>query len=206
MEPDLIAALKALTSPDRLRILGFVAARPATAATIGAALQLSPARVNRELDLLRRVGLIEFDRASREPAHALAIARLNELGRALETLEPSRDSEAAGAGPGGEDVPAEDAKVLRAFFDGPRLTSIPAQDRKRQVVLRYLLEQCFPEDRVYPEKEVNQRLGLVNRDVASLRRYLVDAGLMTRAAGVYRRAVASPPPGPATASGTTSQG
>lgn len=79
--------------------------------------------------------------------------------------------------------------MLRAFFDGPRLTSIPAQEKKRLVVLRYLLDRCFPEPRVYPEKEVNQRLAVVNRDVAALRRYLVDSGLMTRAAGEYRRAV-----------------
>ena len=183
----MLAALKALTSPDRLRILGRLAAKPATAGAIAAELGMAPGRVNRELDLLRRAGLIEFDRASREPAHALAIGRMNELGRALEALEPARDSAAAGAGPAGDDLPADDAKVLRAFFDGPRLTSIPAQDRKRQVVLRYLREQCFPEDRAYPEKEVNQRLGLFHRDVASLRRYLVDSGLMTRAGGEYRR-------------------
>ena len=182
-------ALKALKSTDRLRILGFVAARPATATAIGDALLLAPARVNRELALLRRAGLIEFDRESREPAHALALGRLNEIGRLLETLEPAADSAAAGAGPVGETLPAEDARVLRAFFEGPRLMSIPAQEKKRLVVLRYLLERCFPEDRIYPEKEVNQRLALVNRDVASLRRYLVDSGLMTRASGEYRRAV-----------------
>ncbi len=59
---------------------------------------------------------------------------------------------------------------------------------RTQLLLPYILEQCFPEDRDYEEKEVNQRLGLLHRDVASLRRYLVDAGLMTREAGIYRRA------------------
>ena len=189
MDDDPLRALKALTGADRLRILGFVAGRPATARSIGDALGLAPARVNRELSLLRRAGLIEFDRTSREPAHALALGRLNEIGRLLEALEPAADSVSAGTGPAGETLAAEDARVLRAFFDGPRLTSIPAQEKKRLVVLRYLLERCFPEDRVYPEKEVNQRLALVNRDVASLRRYLVDSGLMTRASGEYRRAV-----------------
>ena len=37
-------------------------------------------------------------------------------------------------------------------------------------------------------KEVNQRLALFHPDPASLRRYMVDAGLMTREAGTYRRA------------------
>jgi hypothetical protein len=33
------------------------------------------------------------------------------------------------------------------------------------------------------------RLALLHPDVAALRRYLVDAGLMTRDAGIYRRAI-----------------
>ncbi len=81
----------------------------------------------------------------------------------------------------------EDARVLRGFFADDRLVSIPAQHAKRLVVLRYLRDRCFAEDRAYPEKEVNQRLALFHPDVAALRRYLVDDGLMTRAAGEYRR-------------------
>ena len=53
-------------------------------------------------------------------------------------------------------------------------------------MLRYLRDRCFTEDRPYPEKEVNQRLAIFHPDVASLRRYMVDAGLLTRAAGEYR--------------------
>ncbi len=83
---------------------------------------------------------------------------------------------------------AFEAKVLRSFLRDGRLVSIPAQDRKKRVVLRHLLELGFPEDRVYPEKEVNQRLALFHPDVAALRRYLVDFGLMTRESGEYRRA------------------
>ncbi len=83
--------------------------------------------------------------------------------------------------------PAFEAKVLRAFIVDDRLISIPAQDRKRRVVLAWLRDRCFPEDRAYPEKEVNQRLALYHPDVAALRRYMIDAGLMTRAAGEYRR-------------------
>jgi hypothetical protein len=96
-------------------------------------------------------------------------------------------------GPHGRSVEAFEAKVVRSFFVDDRLLSIPAQERKKLVVLRYLLERCFAEDRPYPEKEVNQRLALFHPDVASLRRYLVQYGLLTREAGVYRRAVGAAP-------------
>ncbi len=79
-------------------------------------------------------------------------------------------------------LPTEVARVLRGFF-----AERPARRRSRPsganacVVLRYLRDRCFTEDRPYPEKEVNQRLALFHPDVAALRRYMVDDGLMTRA-------------------------
>src|SRR5262245_7752862 len=79
-------------------------------------------------------------------------------------------------------------KVIRSFVRDGRLTSIPAKPSKRDVLLPWLLDECFPEDREYEEKEVNQRLALLYPDVSALRRYLIDAGLMTREAGIYRRA------------------
>lgn len=81
----------------------------------------------------------------------------------------------------------ESAKVLQTFFRDGRLASIPARQAKRLIVLRELRERCFAEDRDYPEKEVNMRLALLHPDVAALRRYLVDARLMSRSNGIYRR-------------------
>ncbi len=112
---------------------------------------------------------------------------LDRLGRALAVETDGATSTAPGVGPAGEAIAPEDARILRGFFADDRLVSIPAQHAKRLVVLRYLRDRCFVEDRAYPEKEVNQRLALFHPDVAALRRYLVDDGLMTRAAGVYRR-------------------
>jgi len=80
-----------------------------------------------------------------------------------------------------------DARVLRAFIRDGRLVSIPARDKRRQVVYRYLRDQVFTEDRPYPEREVNQRLALFHPDVATIRRGMVDAGRVTREAGTYRR-------------------
>jgi hypothetical protein len=67
-----------------------------------------------------------------------------------------------------------------------RLTSIPAQRSKRLVVLHHLLRVFEPGVR-YPEREVNALLAVWHPDVAALRRYLVDEGLLTREAGVYWR-------------------
>jgi hypothetical protein len=82
----------------------------------------------------------------------------------------------------------EQEKVVRAFLRDGRLVSIPAKPGKRDLLLPVILDRCFPEDRPYEEKEVNMRLALLHPDVAALRRHLVDGRLMTREAGIYRRA------------------
>ena len=82
----------------------------------------------------------------------------------------------------------EEEKVIRAFVHDDRLVSIPARPAKRAPLLPWVLDRCFPDERDYEEKEVNRRLALLHPDVAALRRYLVDGRLMTRSAGIYRRA------------------
>jgi hypothetical protein len=76
--------------------------------------------------------------------------------------------------------------VLTTFFRDGRLVSIPAQHTKRLVVLRHLVRVFEPGVR-YPEREVNALLAVWHPDVAALRRYLVDHGMLAREAGVYWR-------------------
>jgi hypothetical protein len=92
----------------------------------------------------------------------------------------------------GRDEPVFEARVLRAFIRKGRLVSLPARERKRRVILRYLLDEVFPDLEPIDERDANMRLALWHPDVAALRRYLVDAGLVTRAGMVYRRAVPLP--------------
>ena len=76
---------------------------------------------------------------------------------------------------------------LAAFFRNGRLETIPAARDRRQALLAYVAER-FETGREYGEDEVNRILQAVHTDHATLRRYLVDAGLLRREGGVYRRA------------------
>jgi hypothetical protein len=171
-----------------LRIAGRLANGPATSVKLVADLGLAPGVLRHHLGQLVTVGLVaKTSGADRVPQYTLRLETLDDLGRRLAEL----DADTAGGpmvGPDGEALSPEVARVLRGYFEAGRLVAIPAQHTKRMVVLRYLRDRCFTEDRAYPEKEVNQRLALFHPDVAALRRYMVDGGLMTRAAGAYRRA------------------
>jgi DNA-binding transcriptional ArsR family regulator len=188
--PSLIAALKAITDPTRLRICGALVARPCTLAELADALGLRQVDIARHVERLRAADLLEERPGPRGLRFSLRRERLAEIGHALDALEHAEDvafdtglPDPLAAGGAGS---AEDRRILAAFFEDGRLTHIPATGRKRLVVLRYLARTVFPEDREYPEKEVNQLLALRHPDVAALRRYLVDEGFMRRDAGRYR--------------------
>jgi hypothetical protein len=102
---------------------------------------------------------------------------------------PSADATAY-AGDDSEDAGFR-AKVVRDFFDGERLRQIPAQRKKRVIVLQHLLQRFDPAQ-TYSEREVNDRLRPANDDVATLRRELVDYGFMERERGIYQISRAGP--------------
>ena len=208
MDPELLVGLRALVDQHRLRIVGRLTDRPTDADTLATDLRLPLPVVRRHLEVLTRAGLVEprpDHRPDRPETYRARLDRVGALGRELAALD--RAAAGAPAGPDGAwphdgeplahtlerlALAPEEAKVLRAYLVDGRLETIPALPRKRQVILRFLLERMFTEDRVYPEKEVNQRLALFHPDVAALRRYLVDAHYVDRDAGLYRRRAAPP--------------
>jgi hypothetical protein len=84
------------------------------------------------------------------------------------------------------DLDAYDRKVLRDWMTDGRLKDIPRQWKKREVILRYLLDQ-FEWDRRYPEREVNEIIGRTHEDYATLRRELVESKRLARDHEIYWR-------------------
>ena len=162
-----------LADRTRLKVVAALALGAGTIEDVAGASGLPLKDVALAARRLARAGLVQRD------GHALAL-HTELFGAAARA--------AAEAAPAPEPLssdPAEDA-VLSAFVRNGRLTSIPAQQSKRRVVLEHLVRVFEPGVR-YPEREVNALLGVWHPDVAALRRYLVDGGLLTREAGVYWR-------------------
>jgi hypothetical protein len=162
-----------LADRTRLRVVAALALGAATIEEVADAADLSLKDVALAARRLARAGLVHRD------GHMLALhaelfgAAARAAAEAVPAPEPLSDD------------PAEDA-VLSAFVRDGRLVSIPAQRGKRLVVLHHLVRVFEPGVR-YPEREVNALLAVWHADVAALRRYLVDEGLLTREAGVYWR-------------------
>jgi len=188
MDPQLLEALRALADASRLRLVGLLSARPMAVEELAAASGLSSGTVVHHLKRLEAAGLVASRSCHPYVEYELRVGRLQAVSKELAGLDKVDEAGDQLPGTDGESMPAYDAKVLRAFMRGGKLVSIPAQEKKRVVVLRYLAGRCFADDRPYQEPEVNERLAAYHEDVAALRRYMVGAGLMTRAGGEYRRA------------------
>jgi hypothetical protein len=162
-----------LADPARLKVVAALALGAGTLEEVAEASGLPLKDVALAARRLARAGLVHRD------GHALALLSDRFGAAARSAAEQAPPPERL------SDDPAEDA-VLSAFLRGGRLVSVPAQHSKRRVVLDHLVRVFEPGVR-YPEREVNALLRAWHPDVAALRRYLVDEGLLTRAAGVYWR-------------------
>jgi hypothetical protein len=76
------------------------------------------------------------------------------------------------------------------FIRNGRIDQYPARPDDRTELLAWAADQALTLDEVIGEREINSRLELLVDDFASLRRYLIDAGLLQRDADgrTYRRA------------------
>ncbi|SDL11321.1 transcriptional regulator [Paenibacillus jilunlii] len=76
----------------------------------------------------------------------------------------------------------ENAEILSAYFkqgpDGP-LSEFPKKQKRKAAILRQLIKR-FETGRQYTEKEVNALLKEASPDYVTLRRYLIDYGLLDR--------------------------
>jgi predicted transcriptional regulator len=178
---QLVAFFKGLADVTRLKLIGLLAGRELSVEELVAALDVRQPTVSHHLAKLRLLGLIKLRKEGQVHYYSLDEAYLQRLARSLLSVEGLAQLAPSEAGPTWE------RKVLQTFF-GPdgRLKEIPAQRKKRDVILRRLVAE-FERERTYTEAEVNEVLRRFHEDVATLRRELIGARLMKRENGAYWR-------------------
>ncbi|WP_225999401.1 metalloregulator ArsR/SmtB family transcription factor [Paenibacillus sp. BJ-4] len=173
---------KALADPTRMRILLLLSGGEMHGQALAKKLNLSQPTVTHHASKLREAGLIKERRDKNTVyftlnpelirQHAEATVRFifekgegeKEMSELNETLE---------------------ATVLRNFFakDG-KLRQIPAQYKKKLIVLQMLAEKLEP-GRVYPERELNEWIKQYHDDFATIRRELIMHQFMYREQEMY---------------------
>jgi hypothetical protein len=125
-----------------------------------------------------RLGVAEARHASRD-----AVGLLGTQSYPIRRPDGRRSRRILAAMPARHDP---ETHVRVAFFQDGRLTSLPSRTGYRLAALAVLAERFVPARR-YTEPEVNGLLADDALDPATLRRLLVDHGLVRRAGGEYWR-------------------
>lgn len=170
MTQEQVELLKTIADTTRLRVLGMLATGPRSGRELAEALDVTAPTISHHMKRLESVGIVTVT-----PEGTRRIYRLNSA--LLAAVSGEREA-----------PPIHDAyadKIVRTFFDGRRLKSIPAKRRARVAVLLELLRRFTP-GRDYTEPEVNAILREAHDDIATLRRELIDYRYLTRQGGVYR--------------------
>lgn len=177
MSEELVAFFKVLSDANRLKIIGLLAQQPYSVEELAALLDLKPSTVSHHLSKLSKVGLVSAKAESYYNVYQLDQKTLEEKSRSLFSQENMTASVVD------VDLDAYDRKIINDYIrkDGS-LKTIPAQKKKLEAVLRYVVK-AFKVGKRYSEKQVNEILSAYHADTASLRRELVGAKLMMREGG-----------------------
>src|SRR5512135_160010 len=174
MSDELLTFYKAMADANRLKIVGLLAGRSYSVEELAALLNLRPSTVSHHLSRLAEAGLVSAHTESYYNVYRLEEKVLEERSRRLLSREDFTSAV------GDLDLDSYDRKVVADYTrrDGS-LKTIPAQRKKLEAVLRYVVRVFEPGKR-YSERKVNELLSRFHEDTASLRRELVGYGLMKR--------------------------
>ena len=167
-----VTILKTVADETRLAILALLAEEDSYVERIAAGLSLTPATVCYHLKKLESVGLVSAHRTQFYQIYTLNHTLLDlPLGAFLSKPQPDADK-------------LYRDKVWQSFFVGGRLTRIPAQLKKREIVLSRIAQE-FAENRLYTESEVNEILTRYHEDYCTLRREMLACGFLKREHETY---------------------
>jgi len=174
---ELLGFFKALGDEKRLKIVGLLAQKSLCVEELAAILDLSAATVSHHLRKLVEARLVAASAEGYYNVYSLRSETLREMSKRLLSAETFQDTARV------LDLGGYDRKVLRDYLleDG-RLKTIPAQRKKRDVILRHIVEEFEP-GRRYAETEVNEIIGSFHEDYATIRREFIMRRMMDREGG-----------------------
>ncbi|MBN2427230.1 MAG: DUF2087 domain-containing protein [Deltaproteobacteria bacterium] len=179
LEQSLII-IKALADQSRLSIVHSLLERPQYAEEIAKRHALAPSTVSFHLRKLEKAGLVS---TRKEQYYVVIEANTRMFDTTLREI--------VSAVPAGKEVQVQrmeeyKRKVLGSFFRHGRLEKLPAQHKKRRIVLEQF-SLLFQSERRYSEEEVTAIIKPLFDDYCTIRRLLVDEKLIRRDGLTYWR-------------------
>lgn len=176
---QLLDFFKVMSNEYRLQLAALLMEKEFTMRELADTLTLKQAEVIEHLAMLREMGLVRANSHDHQTFYAFDKKALYKLNRDVMKSDPLPTPV--------DNHPDElERKMMKNWFEGDQLVTIPAQPKRFQVLINWLVTLFEPEVR-YTEKQVNEIIKRHNPDSATLRRAMIDAGLMQREHGIYWR-------------------
>ncbi len=167
---EMMDFVKALSQPERLRVIGALVQKDATLQEIAQALDVPVREAAQHLAMLAHAGIVcEQDQIWKLDTKTIeSISRRQFQNKVRAEYTPSTD------------LSEKPRKILATFLnpDGS-IKQLPSDPGKLQIILDYLLE-AFNTGVIYTEKEINQIIRRFHADTAGLRRDMIDRGMLQR--------------------------
>lgn len=169
-----LALLKLIADETRLEILNILLKEDSYVEKLACELSLTPATICYHLKKMEAAGVVNCSRSQ-----FYIIYSLNRSIFEKPLYELIKKD--------GETVSIEEKykkEVLSHFFKYGRLTQIPTQRKKREIVLQEIAKH-FEVGQTYSEKEVNEIIHRFHEDHCTIRREMIACGIMAREKETY---------------------
>jgi hypothetical protein len=166
--------LKLLADETRLHILNILLREDSYVEKIACELSLTPPTICYHLKKMEAAGVVNCSRSQFYMIYSLNRDIFDKpLYELIRTEQPVVDEE--------EKYRKE---VISHFFKYGRLTQLPSQRKKREIVLAEIAK-AFERGRMYDEPEVNEIIHRYHEDHCFVRREMIACGIMARERETY---------------------
>lgn len=179
-ENQAIAIFKCLSDRSRLQILKSLSTEPMYVERLSERLSLTPSTISFHLKKLEDAGIVYSVKDQYYQVYHLVE---NVLKENILDLIKDESSEIALQKEREENYAR---KVIENFFEYGKLRNIPAQRKKRLIVLNEILKE-FEIGKKYTEKEVNLIIANFHDDFCTIRREMISERMMDRNGMEYWR-------------------
>ncbi len=165
--------LKLLADETRIEILNILMREDSYVEKIACDLSLTPATICYHLKKMEAAGIV---RSSRSQFYIIYSLNKEIFGKTLFEIISKENPE--------DTEEKYKNEVISHFFKYGKLTQIPTQRKKREIVLAEIAKS-FESGRKYDEKEVNEIIHNFHEDHCTIRREMIACGIMAREKETY---------------------
>lgn len=177
---ETLKIMKALSDSSRLSIMQSLIEKPQYVEELSKRFNLAASTVSFHLKKLEEARLIH---KVKEQYYVVFYPNLSVFSKSLQDLISFENKEKETQE---ERITKYKLKVIKTYFRKGKLIKIPAQHKKRWIILEKIASE-LDDGKIYAEKELDNKISEIFADYCTVRRYMVDEGILTRNKGEYRK-------------------